>query len=63
MTGYVGPLDEQAVTNDDFRHVLFTGQHVQLVVMCPQPGRRSGRRCIRMLIRSSALSRARQGLC
>ena len=43
MTGYVGPLDEQTVTNDNFRHVLFTGKHAQLVVMCLQPGEEIGK--------------------
>ena len=37
MTGYVGHLEKVAVKNQYFRHVLFTGKHAQLVVMCLQP--------------------------
>lgn len=37
MTGYVGHLEKAAVKNKDFRHVIFTGKHNQLVLMCLQP--------------------------
>jgi mannose-6-phosphate isomerase-like protein (cupin superfamily) len=37
MTGYVGRLEQVAVKNEYFRHVLFTGKHAQLVLMCLQP--------------------------
>jgi mannose-6-phosphate isomerase-like protein (cupin superfamily) len=37
MTGYVGHLEQVAVKNEYFRHVLFTGKHAQLVLMCLQP--------------------------
>jgi len=37
MTGYVGRLEQVAVKNEYFRHVLFTGEHAQLVLMCLQP--------------------------
>ena len=33
MTGYVGPIEQIAVKNKYFRQVLFTGKHLQLVVM------------------------------
>ena len=38
MTGYVGEIEKEALNNTWFRHVLFTAKHVQLVVMCLQPG-------------------------
>ena len=38
MTGYAGPIEKQTLENADFRHVLFTGPHSQLVVMCLLPG-------------------------
>jgi len=33
MTGYVGNVEKLALENTDFRRVLFTGQHEQLVLM------------------------------
>jgi mannose-6-phosphate isomerase-like protein (cupin superfamily) len=42
MTGYFGPIEEQTLKNEFFRHVLFTGKHAQLVVMCLQPGEEIG---------------------
>jgi mannose-6-phosphate isomerase-like protein (cupin superfamily) len=42
MTGYVGSIESATLKNDAFRHVLFTGQHAQLVVMCLQPGEEIG---------------------
>ncbi len=43
MTGYVGPIESQTLTNAYFRRVLFTGTHAQLVVMCLQPGEEIGK--------------------
>ena len=43
MTGYVGPIESQTLTNTYFRKVLFTGKHAQLVVMCLQPGEEIGK--------------------
>jgi mannose-6-phosphate isomerase-like protein (cupin superfamily) len=37
MTGYVGNIEKQTLRNNYFRHVLFTGKHAQLVVMCLKP--------------------------
>jgi mannose-6-phosphate isomerase-like protein (cupin superfamily) len=37
MTGYVGPIEKATEKNKYFRQVLFTGEHLQLVVMCLQP--------------------------
>ncbi len=42
MTGYVGPIEELTVENDYFRQVLFTGKHMQLVLMCLQGGEEIG---------------------
>ena len=38
MIEYVGSIEKQALENTYFRQVLFTGKHVQLVVMCLRPG-------------------------
>lgn len=38
MIGYVGNIEKQTIKNGYFRQVLFTGKHVQLVVMCLQGG-------------------------
>ena len=38
MTEYVGAIEKQTLENTYFRKVLFTAQHVQLVVMCLRPG-------------------------
>ncbi len=37
MAGYVGPIEKTTEKNKYFRQVLFTGKHLQLVVMCLQP--------------------------
>ncbi|MGB8648124.1 MAG: cupin domain-containing protein [Anaerolineae bacterium] len=37
MTGYVGPIEKVTEKNKSFRRVLFTGKHLQLVVMCLLP--------------------------
>lgn len=42
MTGYVGKIEKQTLKNGYFRHVLHTGKHAQLVVMCLQPGEEIG---------------------
>ena len=42
MTGYVGDIEKQTEENHYFRHVLFTGKHCQLVVMCLQAGEEIG---------------------
>ncbi len=38
MDGYFGSIETQTLENTDFRHVVFTGKHSQLVLMCLQPG-------------------------
>jgi mannose-6-phosphate isomerase-like protein (cupin superfamily) len=42
MTGWVGDLEEATEKNDDFRRVVFTGKHQQLVLMCLLPGEEIG---------------------
>lgn len=37
MTGYVDDIEEKTQQNSYFRQVLYTGQHVQLVVMSLKP--------------------------
>jgi mannose-6-phosphate isomerase-like protein (cupin superfamily) len=42
MTGYVGKIEEKTVKNNNFREVVFTGEHCQLVVMSLRPGEEIG---------------------
>jgi mannose-6-phosphate isomerase-like protein (cupin superfamily) len=37
MTGYVGNIEEQTLANANFRQVIFTGAHSQLVLMSLLP--------------------------
>lgn len=37
MVGFVGNIEKETVSNDDFRRVLFTGRHSQLVLMSLNP--------------------------
>ena len=37
IAGFVGNLQDMAMTNDDFRRVVFTAPHSQLVLMCLRP--------------------------
>lgn len=43
MTGFFGSIEKLTLDNENFRKVLFTGRHAQLVVMCLQPGQDIGR--------------------
>ena len=38
MKGFVDDIEELTGENDDFRRVLYTGKHMQLVLMALQPG-------------------------
>jgi mannose-6-phosphate isomerase-like protein (cupin superfamily) len=38
VKGYHDDIERQTVANSDFRRVLYTGGHLQLVVMTLQPG-------------------------
>ena len=42
MKGYHDDIEQQTTGNDDFRRVLYTGQHLQLVLMTLQPGEEIG---------------------
>ena len=42
MKGYVGDIEEAAESNEEFRRVLYTGAHLQLVLMTLQPGEAIG---------------------
>jgi mannose-6-phosphate isomerase-like protein (cupin superfamily) len=37
MKGYIGNIEERSIKNTNFREVLFTGQHEQLVLMSLLP--------------------------
>lgn len=38
MKGFSADIEKLTVTNDDFRRELYTGKHLQLVLMTIQPG-------------------------
>ena len=38
MKGYVDNIEQATVANEDFRRVLYTGRHLQLVLMTLPPG-------------------------
>jgi len=42
MKGFVKNIEDLAVSNDDFRRVLYTAQHCQLVVMALEPSEEIG---------------------
>ena len=42
MKGFVGNIEEKTVKSSDFRRVLYTGHHVQLVLMSLRPGEEIG---------------------
>jgi len=42
MKGYHDDIEQQTTANRDFRHVLYTGHHLQLVLMTLQPGEEIG---------------------
>lgn len=42
MTGYLTDIEKQTLDNKNFRRVLFTGPHAQLVVMTLEPGEEIG---------------------
>jgi mannose-6-phosphate isomerase-like protein (cupin superfamily) len=43
MKGYLTNIEEDTLSNEDYRRVLFTGEHMQLVLMTIQPGDEIGR--------------------
>lgn len=42
MKGYFGNIEELTIENENFRQVLFTGPHSQLVLMSLKPGEEIG---------------------
>jgi len=42
MKGYAANLERETEKNTDFRRVLYTGKHSQLVLMCIKPGEEIG---------------------
>jgi len=42
MKGFIGDIEDMTESNDDFRRVLYTGKHLQLVLMTLQPGEEIG---------------------
>ena len=42
MKGYNDNIEELTTANEDFRRVLYTGHHLQLVLMTLQPGEEIG---------------------
>lgn len=42
MEGFVKDIEEATVRNADFRRVLYTGKHLQLVLMALMPGEQIG---------------------
>ena len=42
MKGYVEDIQDLTVSNDDYRRVLYTGKHLQLVLMALEPGEQVG---------------------
>lgn len=43
MKGYVANIEDLTEANKDFRHVLYTGQNLQLVLMSLTPGQDIGK--------------------
>ncbi|MET0727352.1 MAG: cupin domain-containing protein [Acidimicrobiales bacterium] len=42
MAGWVGDIEQETLTNETFRTVLYTGEHAQLTVMSLQAGEEIG---------------------
>jgi mannose-6-phosphate isomerase-like protein (cupin superfamily) len=42
MKGFSANIEQETLANTDFRRVLYTGKHSQLVLMCLQPGEEIG---------------------
>jgi mannose-6-phosphate isomerase-like protein (cupin superfamily) len=42
MKGFIGDIEQQTQANDDFRRVIYTGPHMQLVLMALPPGEEIG---------------------
>jgi len=42
MKGFIGDIEDRTEANRDFRRVLYTGPHMQLVLMSLEPGEEIG---------------------
>jgi mannose-6-phosphate isomerase-like protein (cupin superfamily) len=42
MKGFKGNIEKETTDNDNFREVLYTGEHLQLVLMSLKPGEEIG---------------------
>jgi len=42
MRGFIGDIEDRTEANSDFRRVLYTGPHMQLVLMALQPSEEIG---------------------
>lgn len=42
MKGFIGDIEKSTVNGSDFRHVLYTGKNMQLVLMALKPGEEIG---------------------
>jgi mannose-6-phosphate isomerase-like protein (cupin superfamily) len=42
MKGFKGNIEKETIDNDNFRKVLYTGKHMQLVLMTLKPGEEIG---------------------
>ena len=42
MKGFINNIEEETLANDNFRKVLYTGKHSQLVLMSLKPGEEIG---------------------
>lgn len=42
MKGFIADIEDRTEDNRDFRHVLYTGPHLQLVLMSLEPGEEIG---------------------
>lgn len=42
MKGFIGNIEKRTEANGDFRRVLYTGSHMQLVLMALKPGEEIG---------------------
>lgn len=42
MKGYILPIERETIANTDYRRVLYTAKHMQLVLMCLRPGEEIG---------------------
>jgi mannose-6-phosphate isomerase-like protein (cupin superfamily) len=42
MKGFVDDIEDKTKENSDFRHVLYTGKNIQLVLMALEPGEEIG---------------------